>query len=177
MGEIKSSIEIAMEKARRMEMSEEEKQKVRHKRLEEQARGLLNRFLAGELPGGGLQAELENKERQFPGVSAELLSQSISEIDFDAANRSVLELIEAAAGGEAEKLKDLVEQYRNRVQKEKKGYYQAARKRLSEKGVSGSAVIPNMAADREWNDYLLDLKDKLRGEFARVTGRGSSAPR
>jgi hypothetical protein len=177
MAEIKSSIEIAMEKARRMEMSDEEKQKVQRKRTEEQARGLLNRLLAGELSGQGLRTELEYKEKQYPGVSSELVRQAADEIDFEGGNRTLLELMDAAAGPDAERLKDLTEQFTHSVQKEKKGYYQAARKRLAEKGVSGSAVIPNMATDEEWNGYLREMRDKLRNELARIMRSGSSAPR
>jgi len=33
---------------------------------------------------------------------------------------------------------------------------------LKEKGISGSAVLPNIKADPEWNDFVSNLKQEFR---------------
>jgi len=48
------------------------------------------------------------------------------------------------------------------MEEEKTARETALRARLKEKGISGSAVIPNIEADQEWIHYLADIKEEFR---------------
>ena len=62
MGEIKSTIDIIMEKTKGMTMSEDEKQEIKKKELTGKIRGLIQRFMDGVINLDGLKIEIASIE-------------------------------------------------------------------------------------------------------------------
>jgi hypothetical protein len=59
--------------------------------------------------------------------------------------------------------KMLIDLERN-LEKERAAHEKGLKKRLKKKGISGSAVIPNVDADSQWRDYVSKLNETFRKE-------------
>jgi hypothetical protein len=72
-------------------------------------------------------------------------------------------------------LKKKMKEVENQVDEERVVRESRLASDLKKRGVSGSAVIPNISADPGWNEYLgkvkQKLKEKVQGSGQKVQGR------
>ena len=64
MGEIKSTLELAMERAKRFALSEKEKDEIKQKEVLRKATSLFHRHREGRLSLNGILKEIEGMERK-----------------------------------------------------------------------------------------------------------------
>ena len=64
MGEIKSTLELAMERTKRFAISNEEKAEIKRKEIMQKATSLFNRYLEGHLPLNEILKEIERMEEK-----------------------------------------------------------------------------------------------------------------
>jgi hypothetical protein len=94
MGEIKSSIEIAMEKTKNLHLSSEEKEKLHKEEILNRARGIVNRYLEGNFS----VRDVENELKKYPTESRDsfshhLLKALIQNIQLTQDNQRIFEAI------------------------------------------------------------------------------------
>ncbi len=77
MGEIKSTIDLVLEKTRNLTLSTEEKLGLAREELDKKLRGLLNRYLDNLLPLSRLKEEVEIIDSKEHGLSYELLKKHL----------------------------------------------------------------------------------------------------
>jgi len=79
MAEIKSAIEIAMEKTKTLRLSSEEKEKIKEEELQSKAHALVNRFLAVDLHFREVEKELEKYTSDQRGQLEKLMLADLVE--------------------------------------------------------------------------------------------------
>ena len=165
MGEIKSAVELAMEKTKGLHLSREEKEKLKEEELHSKAQGLVNRFLEVDFHLKEVEKDLAKYDPgQREHMEKLMLHYLCEAINLDRDNDLIFQGIEAfkKTGKTAiKKIRDLVEDFRQRREKEYKQAEKVLLKKLERQGISGSAVQPKVEGSQEWQEAL----DKFKNPF------------
>lgn len=172
MGEIKSTLELMMERTKGMGLSEEEKKRLKHEGLEKKAKGYKVKVLSApetaEFQLQGLEGEPEEDREALQRL---IWNSFVDELPVDSSVSDYLEVMEKlphAKKFESE-LAGLNEEIKTGAKSQKadkKKILNKERKRLASFGISGEAVIPVMpeASDKftRLAEVMEDYKKKLK---------------
>ena len=164
--EIKSALEIALEKAQRLgALSEEEKQSLKNEELAAAGEALAERYLNG-LPLRDIEIELAGRAEQDRRITSHhLLNHLLDRIDMVPVERNdkILNAIQQLSGdsGIVQSIRDLIQEYESAIEKAKRenlsALETAKRNELESKGISGSAVQPALETSLEWKQIRQNL--------------------
>ncbi|MEJ2168192.1 MAG: hypothetical protein P8X90_21940, partial [Desulfobacterales bacterium] len=167
MGEIKSTLDLVMEKTKNLSLSDEEKQAQKHKEVESRIRGLLQKYQDGWLNKNELKKDYESLKKDFElSDDKAMLNEIFSRLDYSRDNQLLLELLEECGRVNPASLEAIINDCR-RAHHEAAGERKAQLKEnLSRKfAISGSAVVPNLQTDEQWRrteeEMRLRFEDKL----------------
>ena len=167
MGEIKSTLELAMERTKKIAISKEEKEEIKRKEILQKVTGLFHRYREGLLPLNEILKEIERMEDKSATMVKEvLLSQWIDAISLNEEDERLLKGIEALKHRDVDdvkqKLHDLFSEYQREKEKVKKEVRAQSAEALRKEGIYGSAVEPNIEDGKLWKKELEKL-DHLYG--------------
>ena len=158
MGEIKSTLDIIMEKTKGLTMTEEEKEAFRNKETEGKVRGLLQRFLDGFIDAERLKDEIGGLGEKRYAVAREALFRECKDrMEPGADNTILLDALENAVGLDIAPIQKIILDSNQDLEQQKMDRKQVLQKNLKGLGLSGSAVIPNIHADQEWIRHLSEM--------------------
>ncbi len=168
--EIKSAVQLAMEKTKGLRLSHEEREKLKEEEFHSKAQGLVNRFLGVDFHLKEVEKELSryhpDQRKQLETLMLQYLSESV-QLDRD--NDLSFQGIEAFLENSQRtigKIRELTEGYRKRKEKEYRKTEEDRLAELGRLGISGSAVQANVEGSREWEEVLAKFKppfeDQLR---------------
>ena len=158
MGEIKSTLDIIMEKTKGLTMTEEEKEAFRNKETEGKVRGLLQRFLDGFIDAERLKDEIGSLgEKRYAMAREALLRECMGRMEPGADNTILLDALENAVGLDIAPIQKIILDSNQDLEQQKVDRKQVLQKNLKGLGISGSAVIPNIHADQEWIRHLSEM--------------------
>jgi hypothetical protein len=178
-GEIKSTLELAMERTRKFAASDKEREEMKEKEVLRKATSLFHRYREGHLPLDDILKQIEKMEKKTAAkVKEYLLSQWIDALSLDDGEERILKGIESLGQKNIDEVKQrfhsLVSQYHEEKEKVK-GKVKAQRREILRKGgIYGSAVEPKLDGDEIWrkenekldHSYratLDEIKKQLRG--------------
>jgi len=171
MGEIKSTIELAMEKTKKFAISEKEKEEMKQKEVVQKASSLFHRYRDGHLSLNEVLKEVEKmEERTARDVKKSLLSQWIDALSLNDDDERTLKGIESlkqrAIDEIREKFYHLLSQYQEEKEKVKEKMRSKLAEALKKDGIYGSAVEPNLDKSDLWKkeNEKLDLSYKAKLE-------------
>jgi len=164
MGEIKSTLELIMEKTRHMTLTEEEKQEHARAELLVTLKALIQKFENGVLDLREFAAEydraLKTSGVNEPGLLREEL---LRRLDLQKDNTRILTLLREVCSVSTSNLLALLEEYEKAALRASEGH---SRRKLEElqrdRGVSGSALVPNLEADSAWRQDRERLTERYR---------------
>ncbi|MEW6664261.1 MAG: hypothetical protein AB1512_03440 [Thermodesulfobacteriota bacterium] len=165
MGEIKSTLDIIMEKTRGLTLTEEEKRSFKEQELAAKVKGLFQRYLGADLTRERLAEELaalSTRGMDREKVKRVLIGEAVQAIQLGEDNNSVLKLLEIMPGIDLAALRTILADYEKKLLIRREAQEKKLMLRLGENGISGSAVVPNLSADREWEGLLAEMKEELR---------------
>jgi hypothetical protein len=169
MGEIKSTLEIIMEKAKDLTISADEKEAFQKSETEKKVRRLLQRFIDGLIDLKTVKKEISILEGSPPATAMEVFaSECLKRIFPDRENGTVLELLENVAGVDSSPIRRMLLQFHRDLEQKKEVLKEVLVERLRQEGVSGSAVIPNLEADPEWQQQVMETKKGFQGKMVEL---------
>ncbi len=168
MAEIKSSLELALERTKKMIISEKEKEEIRQKEIVEKAKALFHRYREGHVPLHDLQKEIQKMDQKTSNAVRELLlSQWIEVLSLKDEDERLMKGIEWLKDGLipeiVERYHQLSSQYREEKEKARNNLRARLEETLRKEGIAGSAVEPNVEASPLWKEAVQKL-DRLYGE-------------
>ena len=175
MAEIKSTLDIIMERTRGLRMTEDEKRSFKEHETAGKIKGLVQRCLDGAIDLSRFQEQttvLKNEVRDEMMVGRLLAEECLDRIELGNDNERLFGMIEKTANLDVPGLKEKLKEIEARVKQEKVIRESRLTDGLKERGVSGSAVIPNIGADPGWNEYVGKMKQAFKKE---VQGSGYKA--
>jgi hypothetical protein len=169
MAEIKSTLDIIMEKTKGLTMTEEEKETFRKKETEGKVRGLLQRFLDGFIDSERLRNEIGGLgEKRYAVARETLLRECMGRMEPGADNTILLDALENAVGLDIAPVQKIILDYNQDLAQKKMDRKQVLQKNLEGLGISGTAVIPNIHADQEWIRYLSEMNKGFQKKLEKI---------
>ena len=178
MGEIKSSLELAMEKTKRFSISDKEKEEMNQKEVFQKTTSLFHRYREGHLSSNEILKEIERMEKKTrTAVKELLLSQWIDALSLDGEDERTLKGVESLKERSIAEIKQKFHHLLSRYQGEKEKAKEKMRGQLIEAlrkdGMYGSAVEPkleggelwrkeNERLDQSYRMILEEIKQQLR---------------
>lgn len=172
MAEIKSAVELALEKTKGLSLSGQEKEKIKEEEIQAKARSLVNRFLQADFHPWEMEKELAKvlpaEREHLKNLVYEYLGEAVR---LEGENEKVFEVLETLRPGSKEILKkiaSLTAAYQEEKEKESQKTAQEILNRLGRLGIRGSAVQPRMEGSPEWKQALERLQPPFAAQLQRL---------
>ena len=160
-------MDIIMEKTKGLTMTEEEKAEYRQQELSGKVRGLIQKYLDGILDSDKLRAEVDGLS-DYPRdmIKKTMIAESIQHMELGGKNEPIFRMFREIIGVDIVSVLNLETAYTDRLEIEKTDREKLLKEKLKEKGISGSAVIPNLMADPGWRQYTTRENDSFREKIS-----------
>jgi GH35 family endo-1,4-beta-xylanase len=161
--EIKSTLDLVLEKTKDLSLNSEEKQKLAQQELEKRVLGLVGRYLDQLISVSRLNEELQALPDNEKDLAVRILTTHlVDHLDLGQDNSSVFTALKEIAGIDTASLMAIQEEYLSEKEEAKKGITDKMLAGLRERGIDGPAVIPNMENDPTWTNFLDGLNTRYR---------------
>ena len=173
MGEIKSTFELAMERTKKFEISNEERAEIKRKEIMQKVTSLFNRYLEGYLPLNEILKEIEKMEEKTAIVmKRSLLSQWIDALSLNGEGERLFKGIESLKQRSIDEVKQNFHRLLSQYQKEKKKVEEALRIQFTEAlkrdGIYGNAVEPKLEGSELWKKENEKLNQSYRTQLEEI---------
>lgn len=168
MAEIKSTIDLVMEKTQDLSMSEEEKKELHRQRLKDKARALIQKFLEAKVDIKAFKQELNSEEQNVQELKNICKQFIFHHLQLEAENKDLLQLLEQGLELDIALLRKLLSSYQEEINTEKSRLVRRSKEDLKEQGVSGSALIPNLELYPEWKRFKTEKKEEFRSKLESI---------
>jgi flagellar biosynthesis component FlhA len=169
MGEIKSTLDLVMEKTRHLTLSQEEKKAQQQIEVNRKLQGLLQKYQDKLLKKENLKKEVDRLKIAYDLNVDEILADLLlNNLQLGQDNRLLIKLLQEIYGLNLSGIETIFQNFKAAVKSATEERVEQIRTDLSKKQfVSGSAVVPNLESDREWLsklDYIKDRHDKMMNQ-------------
>jgi len=166
MAEIKSAIELAMEKTRDLVVSSEEREAMAMREIEDKVKAVLRRYVEEMVDADDASKELDRISADKALKKAIIVDTLVEEFDVHKDNERLLALFSAAGIELPQSLRSELERLNNAFREEVEAREMVSRKKIRDDlaglGVAGSAVEVNLAAWDEWREEVEKAADVFR---------------
>jgi hypothetical protein len=154
MAEIRSTLDIIMEKTKGLTMTAEEREAIQRNEIEGKIRGLLQRYLDGVWDLEKVQTEITAMEGDSQGMALLSLKEECGHLDPDRDAAPYLKILETVLKVDTGPVKKLLSAYHEEMDRRKRSWELRAMEQLRRRDISGSALVPNFRADPAWLDVV-----------------------
>jgi hypothetical protein len=173
MGEIKSTLELAMERTKKFAISEKEKEEMKQKEILQKATSLFHRYREGHVPLNEILKEIGRMEKKTANtVKESLLSQWIDALSLDDDDERIFKGIESLKGRSIDRVKQKFHSLLSQYQEEKERVKEKVRVQLAETlrkdGIYGSTVEPKIEGGELWKKEIEKLSHSYRVKLEEI---------
>ena len=173
MTEIKSTLDIIVEKTKGLTPTDEERQAFRAKEIQDKIEGWVQKAFDRILSPEKLRENLEGLSPERAGEARiALIHACIDRVDPEGDNALGYALIRTGGGVDSAPFEEEVSQCRDRLEAGKAERGLEYLERLRARGVSGSAVRANLHADPQWRERVEQEKIHLREALRALSSSG-----
>jgi hypothetical protein len=155
MAEIKSTMDLIMEKTKGLTLSPKEKEEIRREEWLKKSKGWIQKFLDDRTDLGKVKDELFSGEKPLEWKSI-LKRELIDGLDPERENEKRFQLITELLEIPREPILKILKVFNQKMEREKVRLTDQSINRLSVQGISGSAILPNLDRDPSW----IQLRDQ-----------------
>ena len=176
MGEIKSTLDLVLEKTKNLTLSSEEKGAQKQKEIEKRIKGMMQKYQDGILSQNQLLTDYDILKKDYNvSQNNSLIIEITKRIEPDQDNQLLLELMQACCAIDTAAIETIIENFRKTYLTASQNRMERLKEDLAQHyNITGSAVLPNLDADEQWQqetgemragfeDQLNRVKDKLLG--------------
>ena len=169
MGEIKSTLDLVLEKTKHLTLSSEEKQAQVQKEVENRIKGMLQKYQDGLLTRDDLITEYDSLEKDLSRKNHKLLIDEIfSRVDPNQNNQSLLELLPACCHIDPARVEAVINDFRQNYNSAAQKRSKRLKENLAQKYfISGSAVVPNLEEDEQWRRTEAEMRQRFEDQLSR----------
>ena len=167
MGEIKSTLDLVMERTRHLSLSDEEKQRQQAEAFEKRLQGLLQQYADGALSIEQLRERFVTLETELKTTDRQILRAAVvKRVDPDRENARWLDLLAQEAPALCGPLQAGLDAYRQKQADLLAAGAQDRREDLARRhGIAGTAVVPNPRQDPACQERLAALRKETQAGF------------
>ena len=165
MGEIKSTLDLVMEKTRNLSLSSEERKEQIAKEVGNRIRGLLQKFKDQALNADQLRSEYQKLKKDYElSENALLIKEIYGQIELGKDNHPWFELLAQLKVADIEAVVSVLHEFDGVIGTAAEERSKALRDKLAEEHfISGSAVVPNLEADIVWQKKAGEIRSEFEG--------------
>ena len=170
MAEIKSTIDLIMERTKSLSATPQERESFQRQEREKRLRGLVQRLLDDNLTLDSARDELakEQKNGSAAEVTGVLKDALAGHVDPEADNERLFRYVNELVGTPEDRLRETLSACREEATSRKAALAERQRKELESKGITGSAVLPNPEADPLWKARREEMQAACAKRFLAV---------
>jgi len=170
MGEIKSTLDLVLEKTKNLTLSAEEKEEHKQKEIENRIKGMMQKYQDGMLSKNQLITDYEILKKDYKlSQNKALIIDITRRIEPDQDNQPLLEVLQECCALDTAAIETIIENFR-------KAYVAASQNRMEllkedlaqQYNISGSAVLPNLEADEQWRQEIREMRAGYEDQLNRV---------
>lgn len=170
MAEIKSTLDLVMERTKNMTLSEEEKKEQQAGEFVKKLNGLIQKYTDGIL-------SLEHFGRDFEKLDAgglnrrEMLAGELSgKIGLEKDNDALFDLLERFCGTDVKKIAGILDDYGHAFETARQKRIKSFGKQLQKShSIRGSAILPDLDSDEEWQRELAEIQIQFGQKLSKET--------
>jgi hypothetical protein len=170
MGEIKSTLDLVLEKTKNLTLSSEEKEEQKQKEIENRIKGMLQKYQDGMLSKSQLISDYEILKTDYNMLQNNaLIIQITQRIEPDRDNRPLLEILQECGAIDTAAIETIIENFRKAYRAASQNRIKRLKENLAQQyNISGSAVLPNLAADEQWRQEAREMRAGYVDQLDRV---------
>lgn len=152
MAEIKSTLDLILEKTKHMTLSDDERRELLLKEAHGKIKRWTQKFRDRGMTMDELSVELDRARKDYPSVDMATLfkKELVQSIDPEGDNGPAIDLLEQLLGEDTSRLSLLVDTFHRQTDQDKKRITETLERQLADRGISGSAVVPNHVKNEGW---------------------------
>ena len=179
MGEIKSTLDLVMEKTKHLTQSREEKEQQKLKEARQRIRGLIQKYQDSGLDQERFAVELNKMIKTYDVIVNDiLLNELLDDLDVNRDNKPQLALLKDICNMDITGLESVYEGYMDELQLMTQERNQVLKNDLAEKkSIAGSAVVPNVEMDKIWQANIIEINNKFSQLLIRKKAQISLNPK
>jgi len=163
MAEIKSTLDLVVEKTKNLSLSSEERQTQKNLEIESRIRGLLQKFKDQTLNVDNFKSEYQKLQKDYDlAGNAPLIREICGQIKLGADNHAWFELLAEFKVSDIEKLTSILQEFQTALDTAAGQRLKILKDQLAKTHfISGSAVVPNLENDDEWRKDAVEIGSKF----------------
>jgi hypothetical protein len=165
MAEIKSTLDIIMERTKNLTMTNKEKASFRREEAEGKVKGWIQKYEDGVIELDALRSEFKKEQTEYPEVGHILRSQLIACLRLNGDNGKILRLLEEVLGISTNTIKDMIQSHKQEMEILRSNRIESLREELKRRKIYGSAVVPNPDHAGNWQETILEAESNLRKQL------------
>lgn len=175
MGEIKSTLDLVMEKTKHLTQSREEKAQQTLKEARQRIRGLIQKYQDNLLDQDRFAIELDKMNKTYDvNINDILGNELLGALDVNRDNKSQLALLKDICNMDITGLESVYDGYMDELQLMTQERNQVLINDLAEKqSIAGSAVVPNVEKDSIWQANVVEINNKFSQILVRAKAQTS----
>jgi hypothetical protein len=162
MAKIKSTLDLVMERTKDFAMNREDRDALQRKEWEDKARGWAQMLLDQKITIDGLMKDFTVESSRYGALAGILHSELTRHMDPDGDNSLILKALTEVLGLDVKPFTDFINDYHADYGLYRQEHQERLRSELKAKGISGTALVPNLDHDEVWLTFVKGLKDGFR---------------
>lgn len=166
MGEIKSTLDLIMERTKNLSLSSDEKEEIRRLEWLKKTRGWIQKFLDDQIESNKIKGELLGQEPPS-GWQKMIKEELVAGLEPGGDNEKRFQLLQSLLDLPLSPYKQVLASFNQLVEQEKSHQGDRLIKGWAEQGISGSALVPNLDRDPAWKQFFeqarQDCKESIAG--------------
>jgi hypothetical protein len=162
MAKIKSTLDLVMERTKDLAMSRDDREALQRKEGEDKARGWAQMLIDQKITIDDLMKDFTIESSRYSELADILHAELTRHMDPDADNSIILKALTEVLGLEVKPFTDFINDYHARYELYRQEHQERLLSELKARGISGTALVPNMDHDEVWPAFVKGLKDLFR---------------
>jgi len=163
MAEIKSTLDLIMEKTRNLSMTPEEKEALRRKEWHSRIQGWLQRYLDGLMGTNSLKEAIHDVQEPERALCQSLLRDEVRlRLQPEGNNERLLQLLRDVLGEDTTPLSRAIASFQKDMRLQAEEHVKEGLAALGQQGIRGSAVMPNLDRAPSWERWLVEARQAFR---------------
>ena len=167
MGEIKSTLDIVMEKTKHLSLSEEEREAQKKEAIRKTVKGLIQKYKDQIFTIKQLEDEWNDLEKENQLSDRQILVDEImDQLHLNADNSLLMTSLKDICGQDTGSLESVLEDYINKKTEVIQARQEAIQEEIADRyHISGSAVVPNLETDSDWAEAMKAFENNYQEKF------------
>jgi hypothetical protein len=170
MAEIKSTLDLIMERTKNLTMTVDEKKALQRKEWEGKVKGWVQKYIDGTINLEDIKVHIESCESKFQELRNILKAEILEHIEPESNNALLLQFLDEVLDTDTRPIMNLITLFQNNLNANMISRREAMKKALEQKKIFGSSVVPNLDRDREWQECLQKFRLDFKNQLSSLTG-------